>query len=292
MVKIAIIGSKGFIGKHIEWYLRQRGEKEIFTYDCVDSNELNYRKVDLSSEESVHTIDVNVDYIYFFAGLTVTFVGFDKINSYVDVNEKGLLHLLNHIRLSPYRPKIIFPSTRLVYQGADKALTEEAKKETKTIYAVNKLACEGYLYAYRQSFDIPYTIFRICIPYGNLIEGDYSFGTVGFFLKMAQQGKDITLYGGGHNKRTFTHMSDLCYQLIMASQKPESNGEIYNIGGEILSLREAAECIAKIYQVNIVDIDWPDRDLRIESGHTYFDAGKIQHLLGNMEYKKLSTIDF
>lgn len=139
MVKIAIIGSKGFIGKHIEWYLRQRGEKEIFTYDCVDSNELNYRKVDLSSEESVHTIDVNVDYIYFFAGLTGTFVGFDKINSYVDVNEKGLLHLLNHIRLSPYRPKIIFPSTRLVYQGADKALTEEAKKETKTIYAVNKL---------------------------------------------------------------------------------------------------------------------------------------------------------
>lgn len=230
MVKIAIIGSKGFIGKHIEWYLRQRGEKEIFTYDCVDSNEWNYRKVDLSSEESVHTIDVNVDYIYFFAGLTGTFVGFDKINSYVDVNEKGLLHLLNHIRLSPYRPKIIFPSTRLVYQGADKALTEEAKKETKTIYAVNKLACEGYLYAYRQSFDIPYTIFRICIPYGNLIEGDYSFGTVGFFLKMAQQGKDITLYGGGHNKRTFTHMSDLCYQLITASQKPESNGEIYNIG--------------------------------------------------------------
>ena len=292
MVKIAIIGSIGFIGKHIEWYLRQRGEKEIFTYDCVDSNEWNYRKVDLSSEESVHTIDVNVDYIYFFAGLTGTFVGFDKINSYVDVNEKGLLHLLNHIRLSPYRPKIIFPSTRLVYQGADKALTEEAKKETKTIYAVNKLACEGYLYAYRQSFDIPYTIFRICIPYGNLIEGDYSFGTVGFFLKMAQQGKDITLYGGGHNKRTFTHMSDLCYQLITASQKPESNGEIYNIGGEILSLREAAECIAKIYQVNIVDIDWPDRDLRIESGHTYFDAGKIQHLLGNMEYKKLSTIDF
>ena len=145
MVKIAIIGSKGFIGKHIEWYLRQRGEKEIFTYDCVDSNEWNYRKVDLSSEESVHTIDVNVDYIYFFAGLTGTFVGFDKINSYVDVNEKGLLHLLNHIRLSPYRPKIIFPSTRLVYQGADKALTEEAKKETKTIYAVNKLACEGYV---------------------------------------------------------------------------------------------------------------------------------------------------
>lgn len=75
MVKIAIIGSKGFIGKHIEWYLRQRGEKEIFTYDCVDSNEWNYRKVDLSSEESVHTIDVNVDYIYFLLDLRVLLLG-------------------------------------------------------------------------------------------------------------------------------------------------------------------------------------------------------------------------
>ena len=73
---------------------------------------------------------------------------------------------------------------------------------------------------------------------------------------------------------------------------PESDGEVYNIGGETLSLREAAEFIAEPYHVNVVETNWPERDLRIESGHTYFDASKIQLLLGNTEYRKLSTIDF
>lgn len=292
MTKIAIIGSKGFIGRHIEWYLRNQGEKNIATYDFIDSDEPNYTKIDISSAESVANIDVDVDYIYFFAGLTGTFAGFEMPASYVDINEKGLLNLLNHIRKSKFRPKIIYPSTRLVYKGVDAPLKEDDIKETKTIYAVKKLACEGYLYAYRESFDIPYTIFRICIPYGNLIDGDYSFGTIGFFLKMAQAGKDITLYGGGNLKRTFTHMSDLCYQIITVSQMTESNGEIYNIGGETLLLREAAEIIAKAYKSNVIAVTWPERDLRIESSHTYFDDTKIKTLLGNFEYKRLSLIKF
>lgn len=292
MSKIAIIGSKGFIGKHIEWYLRQVGETNIFKYDCVESSEAFYTQIDLTSIESVSKIDLNVDYIYFFAGLTGTYVGFDNADTYIDVNEKGLINLLNHIRQSAYRPKIIFPSTRLVYKGCDKPLNEDSKKETKTIYAVNKIACEGYLFAYYQSFNIPYTVFRICIPYGNLIDGNYSFGTIGFFLKMAQSGKNITLYGGGKMKRTFTHISDLCYQMITASKMPESTGETYNIGGETLSLREAAEIIARAYNCEVVASEWPKRDFLIESGHTYFDDSKIQTLLGGFEYKKLTSINF
>lgn len=292
MSKIAIIGSKGFIGKHIEWYLRQQGETQIATYDCVESNESHYSLVDITSLESVAKIDVNVDYIYLFAGLTGTYAGFDKTDAYVDINEKGLLNLLNHIRQSDFRPKVIFPSTRLVYKGMDKPLKEDAEKETKTIYAVNKLACEGYLYAYRQSFDIPYTIFRICVPYGNLIDDDYSFGTVGSFLRMAKAGKDITLYGGGNIKRTFTHMADVCEQIVKVSMMAESDGEVYNVGGETLSLREAAEIIAKVYNVRVIGSEWPDKDLRIESNHTYFDSEKIQALLGGYEYCKFSNIEF
>lgn len=290
MAKIAIIGSKGFIGKHIEWYLRQQGETEIATYDCIESNELNYTRIDLTSAESVAKIDVKVDYIYLFAGLTGTYAGFDNIDAYVDINEKGLLHLLNRIRQSDYHPKIIFPSTRLVYKGKDRPLKEDDEKETKTIYAVNKLACEGYLYAYRQSFNIQYTIFRICIPYGNLLDGGYSFGTIGFFHTMASKGKDITLYGGGNIKRTFTHMADICEQIIKVSTIKESDGEIYNIGGETYSLREVAEMIANIYGTNVIATSWPDKDLLIESDHTYFDDTKIQHLLGGFEYHSLKNI--
>ena len=288
-MKVAIIGGKGYIGKHLVYYLKNR---DIFPmiYDVQESDEPNYKKIDITNPDSVANIDLNVDYIFMFAGLTGTYAGFDKYQLYNTINEIGLLNLLDVIRNSEYRPKIIFPSTRLVYKGVDKALKETDEKETKTIYAVNKIACEGLLQAYKASFDIPYSIFRICIPYGNLLSTDYSFGTVGFFIKMAKSGKDITLYGGGHIKRTFTHMEDLCYQLVEGAFNPESNGEIYNVGGETFSLREVAEIVAAKFSVNVVDVPWPERDLRIESNHTYFDDTKIRSLIHIDKYRNL--IDF
>ncbi len=248
---------------------------------------LNYHKLDFTNRTMVNEMDFNYDYIFMFAGLTGTYAGFDAYEKYVNINEVALLNLLDAIRKSAYRPKIIFPSTRLVYKGYDKPLAEGDEKESKTIYAANKIACEGYLQAYHDSFDIPYTVFRICIPYGNMLSTDYSFGTVGFFIKQAKAGKDITLYGNGSIKRTFTHMEDLCYQIVEGAMKKESNGQIYNVGGETLSLRQAAEIVANKFGTNVVSVPWPERDLRIESSHTYFDDTKIQALLGRMTYKRL-----
>ncbi len=286
--RITVIGANGFIGKHLVNYLRNKGYTSIDCYDVVPSAELpNYHCVDLTDREAVETININVDYIFMFAGLTGTYAGFDAYEKYVNNNEISLLNLLDAIRKSEYRPKVIFPSTRLVYKGYDKPLKEEDEKECKTIYAANKICCEGLLQTYRFSFDIPYTIFRICIPYGNMLSTDYSFGTVGFFIKQAKAGKDITLYGGGTIKRTFTHMKDLCFQVIEGAMKKESNGHIYNVGGETLSLRQASEIIAAKFGANVVGVPWPERDLRIESDHTYFDDTKIQALLGGFTYRRL-----
>lgn len=286
MIKCAVIGGKGFIGKHLAYYLKGRS-CDVRSYDIIPGEEENYCCVDMTNSESVSKIDLNVDYIYMFAGLTGTYAGFDAYEKYININEIALLNLLDAIRKSEFRPKVIFPSTRLVYKGYDKPLKEDDGKECKTIYSANKIACEGYLQAYHDSFDIPYTIFRICIPYGNMLSADYSFGTVGFFIKQAKSGKDITLYGGGTIKRTFTHMEDLCYQIVEGAIKKESDGQIYNVGGETLSLRQAAEIVAKKFGTKVIDVPWPERDLRIESDHTYFDDTKIQALLGGMTYKRL-----
>lgn len=290
MKKIGVIGANGYIGKHIVSYLQRYYDVNVNSYDIVAECDLpNYHKVNLTDKESIKVLNLDVDYIFMFAGLTGTYNGFNEYEKFISINELGLLNLLDAIKNSEYRPKVIFPSTRLVYKGIDKSLKEDDLKECKTIYAANKLACEGYLQAYHDSFDIPYTIFRICLPYGNLLSTDYSFGTVGFFIKQAKAGKDITLYGGGNIKRTFTHMEDLCYQIIEGSFHHESNGQTYNVGGETLSLHDAAEIIAAKYGAKVTEIPWPERDLRIESSHTYFDDTKIRSLLRNMNpYKKLS----
>ena len=285
-MRCAVIGGKGFIGKHLVYYLQKEGH-QVASYDIVENEEDGYSRIDMTDANSVVSMDLNVDYVFMFAGLTGTYAGFDAYEKYVNINEMALLNLLDAIRKSPYCPKVVFPSTRLVYKGVDKPLKEEDEKASKTIYAANKIACEGYLQAYHDSFDIPYSVFRICIPYGNLLSNDYSFGTVGFFIKQAKAGKDITLYGGGTIKRTFTHMEDLCYQVIEGAFAEGSNGEVYNVGGETLSLKDAAEIIAGKFGVNVTAVPWPERDLRIESDHTYFDDTKIQALLHLKPYKNL-----
>ena len=259
-------------------------------YDVFECQEEGYTQCNLTQKEEIQKINLNVDYVFMFAGLTGTYVGFDKYETYVNVNEIGLLNLLNAIRVSDYRPKIIFPSTRLVYKGQEKALKEEDEKETKTIYAVNKLACEGILYAYANSFDLPFTIFRICVPFGNMLAKDYSFGTIGFMIRQARDKKKITLYGDGCINRTFTSMKDLCEQVVKVSIMPESNGEIYNVGGHIHSLKEAADVVSAQYGAEVAFIPYPENDLRIESGSTYFDTQKIESLSGKTQYDDIINL--
>lgn len=286
MKRVAVIGSNGYIGKHVAYYLRKSGHV-VACYDIVGEDCI---KVDLTKPQDVNKINFNVDVVFLFAGLTGTFVSFEKFTSYVNTNEMVLLNLLDAIKKSKYLPRVIFPSSRLVYKGVEHALKEDDEKETKTVYAVNKLACEGYLYAYANSFGIPYTIFRICVPFGNLLSNDYSFGTIGFMIRQATTKGEITLYGDGSLKRTFTSMRDLCRQMVDGSLSEQSINEIYNIGGVSHSLKEAAEVVANEYGATISFIDYPKRDLLIESGSTFFDASKIENLLGKLQYDDITTL--
>ena len=61
-MKIAIIGANGYIGKHLEFYLKRMG-LEPMCYDIQDDSRENYKQVDLTDKESVKNIDTNVDYI-------------------------------------------------------------------------------------------------------------------------------------------------------------------------------------------------------------------------------------
>ena len=289
MKRIALIGSKGYLGRHLESYLKDCNY-DVASYDIVTAQDSNYRKVDVSIRDEVDIIDLNVDFVYVLAGLTGTKVGFDQYLKFTSANEIGLNNILDAIRRSPYKPRVVYPSTRLVYKGSEEALNEDAEKESKTIYSVNKIACEGLLAAYCSMYDIPYTVFRICVPFGNMLSKDYSFGTVGFFLRQAQCQHRITLYGKGEAKRTFTSMSDLCRQIERALAKEQSLNQIFNIGGCTHSLYEVAKSIAKHYNAELDFVPFPDSDRRIESGSTFFDSTKIEQLTGFSEYQDVDLL--
>ena len=276
--KCLVFGANGYIGRHLVKFLKD-GEFSIKASDIQDESvgtNVDYFKTDISNVENLKGIDWDVDYVFMFAGITGTTKSFENYKQYIQINEVGLLNVLDEIRRSPHRPRIIFPSTRLVYKGSSSSLKEEDPKETKTIYAVNKIACENILKAYSGSFNIPYTIYRICVPYDDHFEAEYSYGTIGFFLNQAKNKGTINLFGDGSLRRTFTSIEDVCMQIINSCQNEISINQVYNIIGEAFSLKEITTLIAERYKSSITYSEWPEEHLRIESGDTVFNSGKIE----------------
>lgn len=288
MKKIIIIGANSYIARNLLFVMKKKYEDiDIKLYDYAEKHidgEENYYSIDILSKESVATIDMKCDYIYMFVGKTGSANGFEEYDMFIDINERALLNVLNEYRNQNSSAKIIFPSTRLVYKGKDGLQKEDDEKEFKTIYAVNKYACEQYLKQYNLIYNVNYCIFRICIPYGTLISNASSYGTAEFMLNKAKRGENITLYGDGSVRRTLTYMGDLCDVLIDGAFNSNLNNDVYNIGGENYSLREMAEKIAKKWEVGIDYIAWPEIAKKIESGDTVFDDSKIKELC-DISYK-------
>lgn len=271
MKRIALFGGNGYLGTQLRGY---------FASKKVECDVFDMPKFDVTQRDCWKTFKP-ADYsaILFFAGMTGTEKSFIDADSYFSVNELGLLNLLLSLApLGEKSPKVIFPSSRLVYKGANHLLTEDSENEARTVYAANKIACEYLLQAYHIRYKIPYAVVRICVPYGNIVSSNYSYGTIGFFLGQADLGGPITLYGDGSLRRTFTHVADICSALDILSRVGDVG--IFNIGGEHMSLLDAARIIADRKGVDISFVSWPEDALVLESGDTMFDSSRLETTTG------------
>lgn len=283
MKKAIVFGANGYLGRHIAYFLNER-QIDFIPTDIADTSKdgySNYQKIDVTNINDLQRLDYNVDFVFVFAGATGTSNSPEIIEKFNKINEQGLANIINCIE-GVEGLRVIFPSTRLVYKGVEsKFLKEDAEKEAKTIYAKNKLVCEQLL----ENSRIKYTIFRICVPYGNLLDNNYSYGTIGFFLGRALKGESITIYGDGSLKRTFTHVSDIVNIILDGIQLDSTINDVYNIGSnDNLSLQEVANLVALKYEVQLDFVDWPKEALEIESGDTIFNDEKLKNEI-NYNYK-------
>ena len=285
MKRIAILGANGYIARNLAFVLNRdypNYKLELYGIEPVQADGLpDYTVVDMTSKESVKKIDLSCDIIFMMVGRTGSANGFDEYHSFIEINQTTLLNLLDEYRRQASKARIIFPSTRLVYKGSLISQTEDAEKEFKTVYAINKYACEQYLEQFNR-------VFRVCLPYGTLIPDASSYGTAEFMMTKATKGDNIVLYGDGSVRRTLTYMDDLCVSMIKAALSDKCENDVYNIGGEDYSLKEMAELISVKFGVGVEYIPWPEIAYQIESGDTVFDSSKLEAIIGNNMKSKFS----
>lgn len=291
-MRATVIGANSYIARNvIETLKNDKDYSDLYLYDREEKQVdgvANYEKINILDKNSISRMNFDVDTIFMFVGKTGSADGFSDPDVFLDINERALLYVLNEYVAHKSHAKLIFPSTRLLYDNNSHAVEDDTSSKLRTLYAINKFACEKYIEMYHDVYGIEYAIARICIPYGSMIPGASSYGTTEFMVSKAEKGENITLYGNGSPRRTLTYIGDLCKALDLIAKNPKCKNEVYNIGGEEYSLAEMANNIAKVYGVSVDFVEYPDIAGKIESGDTVFDDRKLKMHVGEYLGTKFS----
>jgi UDP-glucose 4-epimerase len=96
-------------------------------------------------------------------------------------------------------------------------------------YAVVKNVGESFCRSYQQEYGLPYTIFRFFNTYGPLQSTDF---VISKFIRAAQRGEDVTIFGDGSQTRTFCHIDDNVDVTLKCLFDGEMVNDTLNVGHE------------------------------------------------------------
>jgi GDP-4-dehydro-6-deoxy-D-mannose reductase len=166
-VRVLITGIAGFVGSHLAELLLRTGE-EVFGI-CLPGESLeNIRHI----KKEVHLTDcditdfdrlssvvsrINPDEVYHLAAFSAVGKSFSQPLSVIETNFRGTLHLLEILRNSRRKPRILIIGSSDMYgrvKPKDIPITEEKSLLPVSPYGSSKAACDLLAYQFFQSYGV------------------------------------------------------------------------------------------------------------------------------------------
>jgi len=258
---ILVTGGSGFIGSHLVAYHLAKGD-QVQAIDDLSTGSIKniapflsnpafqFEQADILTWPHLEKAVQWADRIYHLAAI----VGIHRVLSeplrVMTVNINGCERLLHTISSTKARPKVIIASSSSVYGLSHKPLLNEEDELTINFiaypilgYALSKITDEALGLAYYRTANLPVTLVRLFNTIGPRQTGRYGM-VVPRFIQQALQNEAITIYGDGEQTRSFCDVRDIITALDKLANKPESSGEIINVGHDTpISINRLAELI-------------------------------------------------
>ena len=152
-----------------------------------------------------------------------------------------------------------------------------------SIYGIHKLAGEKYYRFYQEAYGLETVSVRIANPYGPRQQMKHSkYGIVNWFIRLALEGKPLTIYGEGRQGRDYIFVEDLAEAMLALAQAPGVSGEVYNLGSATSTpFIEMARLVAEaVPGTQVQQVEWPADRYFVETGDYISDIGKISGAMG------------
>ena len=280
--KVLITGGLGLIGSTVANELVKMGAK-VSIIDNLDNlyggnlfnindikDEIELHINDIRNEKLLSSLIRKNEILFNFAA-QVSYVdsNIDPIND-LDLNCRAQLLILEISKKVNPEIKILFSGSRMQYGKIESIpVDEKASLNPLSIYGAHKLAAENYHSIYYNLYGLRTISFRIANPYGPRNQMKHNkYGIVNYFIKLAMQGGEITIFGDGSQIRDYIFVDDLASAFIYAPLKEKSIGETFNIGsGVCTKLIDMANCICDtVGRGRVKQVPWPENYERIETG--------------------------
>ncbi len=257
-----VTGGAGFIGSHLCEELVNRGEEVIVldnlsTGSIANIEHLKERKGFRLVVDSVLNRDVleeliqKVDRVFHLAAAVGVKLIMERPVDTIETNVLGTEHVLS--LANKYHKKVLIASTSEVYgKHRDHTLSEMNNmvlgptKKRRWAYACTKALDEFLSFAYHEEKKLPVVVVRFFNTIGPRQTGQYGM-VVPKFIKSALLNNPITVFGDGMQSRSFTYVKDAVRAVLMLMDKPEAEGDVFNIGdGREITILELAKKIKKM----------------------------------------------
>ena len=201
----------------------------------------------------------------------------------LDINLRGHLTVLEACRIHNPKARLVFSSSRFVYGNVEyNPVDEKHPFNCLSIYGVHKLNAEKYYHFYSSAHGISSLVFRIANPYGPRQQMKHSkYGILNYFVRLALEGKPLTIFGDGKQQRDYVYVDDLARAMVMGAAANISGFEVFNLGtGTGIEFGAMARTIAELVPgTEVQQVEWPKNRYFVETGDYITDITKIRQAL-------------
>jgi UDP-glucose 4-epimerase len=294
--QVMITGGLGFIGSNLARRLVEYGADVLIVDSLIPDyggNLFNIEGIrdrvrvniaDIRDASGMNYLVRGQDYIFNLAGQVSHIDSMRDPYTDLEINCRSQLSLLEACRRNNPSVKIIHASTRQIYGMPDYLPVDEKHLLHPTdVNGINKMAGEWYHILYSNVYGIRATSLRLTNTYGprQLMKHNRQ-GFIGWFIRLAIDGEEISVYGDGEQLRDLNYVDDVVEAFLLAGATDHVNGHVYNLGGrEPVSLLQIVETLMELSpEASYKLVPFPPEKKRIDIGDYYGDYGKIREALG------------
>jgi len=294
--RVMITGGLGFIGSNLAHRLVALGADVLLVDSLIPDyggnlfnvhgieDRLKVNVADVRQQSTMNYLVRDREIIFNLAGQVSHIDSIRDPFTDMEINCRSQLTILEACRHNNPRAKVVFAGTRQVYGKPDYLPVDERHLVRPTdVNGINKVAGEYYHLVYNNVYGVRGCSLRLTNVFGprQLIRHNRQ-GFIGWFIRLAIEGRTIQIFGDGSQIRDFVFVDDASEAFLKAGASDACNGDVFNVGGdEPISHRDLAHLLIDVAGSGSVEfVEWPPEKKAIDIGSFYSDSQKFRSAVG------------